>query len=43
MTENDPGNAGMLAINDRLGYEPVVEEYFTRELAQREGPAGKRG
>ena len=31
VTENDAGNVGMLAINDRLGYEPIyVEEYFTR-------------
>ena len=31
MTENDVGNVGMLAINDRLGYEPLyVEEYFVR-------------
>ena len=44
VTENDEDNAGMLAINVRLGYAPLyIEEYFTRELAQREGPAGKRG
>jgi GNAT superfamily N-acetyltransferase len=44
VTENDEDNAGMLAINDRLGYAPLyVEEYFTRELTQREGPAGQRG
>jgi GNAT superfamily N-acetyltransferase len=44
VTENDEDNAGMLAINDRLGYEPLyIEEYFTRELAQGEGPAGQRG
>ena len=31
ITENDVGNVGMLAINDRLGYEPLyVEEYFVR-------------
>jgi GNAT superfamily N-acetyltransferase len=33
VTENDVGNVGMLAINDRLGYEPLyVEEYFVRLL-----------
>lgn len=44
VTENDEDNAGMLAINDRLGYAPLyVEEYFTRELVQGEGPASQRG
>ncbi len=33
VTENDAGNVGMLAINDRLGYRPLyVEEYFVRLL-----------
>jgi GNAT superfamily N-acetyltransferase len=31
VTENDAGNVGMLAINARLGYQPLyVEEYFVR-------------
>jgi GNAT superfamily N-acetyltransferase len=31
ITENDEHNAGMLAINERLGYTPLyVEEYFLR-------------
>ena len=31
VTENDAGNVGMLAINDRLGYETTyVEDYFVR-------------
>jgi RimJ/RimL family protein N-acetyltransferase len=39
ITENDAGNVGMLAINDRLGYEPIyVEEYFVRLEGKR--PAG---
>jgi GNAT superfamily N-acetyltransferase len=42
ITENDAGNVGMLAINDRLGYTPLyVEEYFVR--LERERPAGERG
>jgi GNAT superfamily N-acetyltransferase len=33
VTENDAGNVGMLAINERLGYRPLyVEEYFVRLL-----------
>ena len=33
VTENDEGNEGMLAINERLGYTPLyVEEYFLRLL-----------
>lgn len=39
VTENDAGNVGMLAINDRLGYVPLyVEEYFVRLEGKR--PAG---
>jgi len=42
VTENDAGNAGMLAINDRLGYTQLyIEEYFVR--LERERPSGKRG
>jgi GNAT superfamily N-acetyltransferase len=42
VTENDAGNVGMLAINDRLGYAPLyVEEYFVRLEGER--PAGERG
>ncbi len=42
VTENDEGNVGMLAINDRLGYQPLyVEEYFVRLEGER--PAGERG
>ena len=42
VTENDVGNVGMLAINDRLGYAPLyVEEYFVRLEGER--PAGERG
>ena len=42
VTANDAANVGMLAINDRLGYELLyVEEYFLR--MEREGPAGERG
>ena len=42
VTENDVGNVGMLAINDRLGYTQLyVEEYFVR--LERERPAGERG
>lgn len=42
VTENDEGNLGMLAINDRLGYAPLhVEEYFVRLEGER--PAGERG
>jgi GNAT superfamily N-acetyltransferase len=41
VTENDAGNVGMLAINDRLGYTPLyVEEYFVRLEGER--PAGER-
>jgi GNAT superfamily N-acetyltransferase len=40
VTENDEDNTGMLAINDRLGYQPLyVEEYFVRLEGER--PAGK--
>jgi GNAT superfamily N-acetyltransferase len=39
VTENDVGNVGMLAINDRLGYTPLyIEEYFRRLEGER--PAG---
>jgi GNAT superfamily N-acetyltransferase len=39
VTENDAGNVGMLAINERLGYEPIyIEEYFTRLEGKR--PSG---
>jgi GNAT superfamily N-acetyltransferase len=42
VTENDAGNVGMLAINDRLGYTQLyVEEYFVR--LERERPSGQRG
>jgi GNAT superfamily N-acetyltransferase len=42
VTENDDGNVGMLAINDRLGYAPLyVEEYFVRLEGER--PTGERG
>jgi GNAT superfamily N-acetyltransferase len=42
VTENNAGNVGMLAINDRLGYTPLyVEEYFVRLEGER--PAGERG
>jgi GNAT superfamily N-acetyltransferase len=42
VTANDAANVGMLAINDRLGYELLyVEEYFLR--TEREGPAAERG
>jgi GNAT superfamily N-acetyltransferase len=42
VTENDMGNVGMLAINDRLGYAPLyVEEYFVR--LERERSTGERG
>ncbi|MDQ2911395.1 MAG: GNAT family N-acetyltransferase [Actinomycetota bacterium] len=42
VTENDEGNVGMLAINDRLGYRPLyVEEYFVRLEGER--PTGERG
>jgi GNAT superfamily N-acetyltransferase len=42
VTENDAANVGMLAINDRLGYELLhIEEYFLR--LEREGPPGERG
>lgn len=42
ITENDEGNVGMLAINDRLGYEPLyVEEYLVRLEGER--PPGERG
>ena len=42
VTENDAGNVGMLAINDRLGYTPLyIEEYFRRLEGER--PAGERG
>jgi hypothetical protein len=42
VTENDVGNVGMLAINDRLGYAPLyVEEYYRRLEGER--PTGERG
>jgi hypothetical protein len=42
VTENDAGNVGMLAINDRLGYTPLyIEEYFVRLEGER--PTGERG
>ena len=42
VTENDAGNVGMLAINDRLGYTQLyIEEYFVR--LERERPTGERG
>ena len=42
VTENDEGNVGMLAINDRLGYAPLyVEEYLVRLEGER--PTGERG
>jgi len=42
VTENDEGNLGMLAINDRLGYTPLyVEEYLVRLEGER--PTGERG
>jgi GNAT superfamily N-acetyltransferase len=40
LTENESGNAGMLAINDRLGYEPLYEQ--TSWVLEREGPPGER-
>ncbi len=41
VTENDVGNVGMLAINDRLGYQPLfIEEYFVRLEGKR--PTGER-
>jgi GNAT superfamily N-acetyltransferase len=43
VTENDEGNVGMLAINDRVGYRPLyVEEAFVRRL-EGKGPPGERG
>ena len=42
VTENDAGNVGMLAINDRLGYTQLyIEEYLVR--LERERPTGQRG
>jgi GNAT superfamily N-acetyltransferase len=42
VTENDEDNTGMLAINDRLGYQPLyIEEYFVRLEGKR--PTGERG
>jgi GNAT superfamily N-acetyltransferase len=41
VTENDAGNVGMLAINDRLGYRPLyMEECFVRLEGER--PPGER-
>jgi len=42
VTENDAGNVGMLAINNRLGYTPLyVEECFVRLEGER--PTGEGG
>jgi RimJ/RimL family protein N-acetyltransferase len=42
VTENDVGNLGMIAINDRLGYTQLyVEEYLVR--LERERPTGEGG
>jgi GNAT superfamily N-acetyltransferase len=41
VTENDAENAGMLAINDRLGYRFLYEQVSW--ALERERPAGERG
>jgi len=41
VTENDVDNAGMLAINDRIGYKPLYEQ--TSWARQWERPPGERG
>jgi GNAT superfamily N-acetyltransferase len=40
LTENDVENAGMLAINDRLGYRPLYEQTFW--FLEWERPPGER-
>jgi GNAT superfamily N-acetyltransferase len=41
LTENDAENAGMLAVNERLGYRPVYEQ--TKWVLEWERPPGERG
>jgi RimJ/RimL family protein N-acetyltransferase len=41
LTENDERNAGMLAINERLGYRPIYEQ--TKWALEWERPPGERG
>jgi GNAT superfamily N-acetyltransferase len=41
LTENDVENAGMLAINNRLGYQPLYDQTFW--VLERERPPGERG
>jgi GNAT superfamily N-acetyltransferase len=43
LTENDAENAGMLAINDRLGYRPLYEQRSWTLGLERERPPGQRG
>ena len=40
LTENDEANAGMLAINRRLGYRPLYDQ--TKWVLEWEGPPGER-
>jgi len=43
VTENESGNAGMRAINDRLGYRPLYEQTSWVLGLERERAAGERG
>ena len=40
LTENDVGNVGMLALNNRLGYRPLYDQGFW--VLERERPPGQR-
>jgi GNAT superfamily N-acetyltransferase len=42
LTENDVENAGMLAINERLGYRPLYEQRSWTLEVERERPPGER-
>ena len=41
VTENNADNAGMLAVNGRVGYRPLYDQIDW--LTQWEGPPGERG
>ena len=43
LTENESGNAGMRAINDRLGYRPLYDQTSWVLGLEREGSARERG
>jgi GNAT superfamily N-acetyltransferase len=44
LTENDTGNTGMLAINERLGYRPLYEQHtWVLDLSERKGASSERG